>query len=53
MFFITHRLTTIRNVDTLLMIDRGLVTEVEEREQLIALKERYYCLYQHQETQTS
>jgi HlyB family type I secretion system ABC transporter len=52
-FFITHRLTTIRNADIILMMDRGLVAEVGSHEQLMALKGRYYCLYQQQETQVS
>ncbi|WP_373541821.1 ABC transporter transmembrane domain-containing protein [Chamaesiphon sp.] len=50
-FFITHRLTTIRNADVILMMDRGLVAELGTHEELMALKGRYYCLYQQQETQ--
>ncbi len=50
-FFITHRLTTIRSADIILMMDRGLVAEVGSHEQLMELKGRYYCLYQQQETQ--
>jgi HlyB family type I secretion system ABC transporter len=52
-FFITHRLTTIRNADIILMMDRGLVAEVGSHQELMALKGRYYCLYQQQETQVS
>jgi HlyB family type I secretion system ABC transporter len=50
-FFITHRLTTIRNADIILMMDRGLVAELGSHEELMALKGRYYCLYQQQESQ--
>lgn len=50
-FFITHRLTTIRNADIILMMDRGVVAELGTHEELMALKGRYYCLYQQQETQ--
>ncbi len=50
-FFITHRLTTIRNADIILMMDRGLVAEVGSHAELMALKGRYYCLYQQQEAQ--
>jgi HlyB family type I secretion system ABC transporter len=50
-FFITHRLTTIRNADIILMMDRGLVAELGTHEELMALKGRYYCLYQQQDAQ--
>jgi HlyB family type I secretion system ABC transporter len=50
-FFITHRLTTIRNADVILMMDRGLVAELGTHAELMALKGRYYCLYQQQESQ--
>jgi HlyB family type I secretion system ABC transporter len=50
-FFITHRLTTIRNADTILMMDRGVVAEQGTHDELMALKGRYYCLYQQQDSQ--
>jgi HlyB family type I secretion system ABC transporter len=50
-FFITHRLTTIRNADIILMMDRGIVAELGTHEELMALQGRYYCLYQQQESQ--
>jgi HlyB family type I secretion system ABC transporter len=50
-FFITHRLTTIRNADVILMMDRGMVAELGTHAELMALKGRYYCLYQQQESQ--
>ncbi|GAP95477.1 type I secretion system permease/ATPase [Leptolyngbya sp. NIES-2104] len=50
-FFITHRLSTIRNADRILMMDQGSVVEQGTHEELIALRGRYYCLYQQQEAQ--
>lgn len=50
-FFITHRLTTIRNADIIVMMDRGLVAELGTHAELMALERRYYCLYQQQESQ--
>ncbi|KAM3115040.1 peptidase domain-containing ABC transporter [Phormidesmis sp. 146-33] len=48
-FFITHRLSTIRNADTILLLDQGLVAEQGTHADLISLKGRYFCLYQQQE----
>ncbi|WP_416211991.1 peptidase domain-containing ABC transporter [Nostoc sp. DedSLP04] len=48
-FFITHRLSTIRNADVILMMDGGAVVEQGTHEELMALKGYYYCLYQQQE----
>jgi len=50
-FFITHRLSTIRHADIILMMDQGAVVEQGSHEELMALKGYYYCLYQQQETQ--
>lgn len=50
-FFITHRLTTIRNADVIMMMDQGSVVEQGTHAELMALKGRYYCLYQQQEAQ--
>ena len=50
-FFITHRLTTIRNADVILMMDQGSLVEQGTHAELMALKGRYYCLYQQQEAQ--
>ncbi|MBD2774260.1 peptidase domain-containing ABC transporter [Iningainema tapete] len=50
-FFITHRLSTIRNADTILMMDSGAVVEQGTHAELMALKGYYYCLYQQQEAQ--
>jgi ATP-binding cassette subfamily B protein len=52
-FFITHRLSTIRNADVIVLMHQGAIVEQGTHAQLMALKGRYYCLYQHQDaTQT-
>lgn len=48
-FFITHRLNTVINADTIIMMDKGAVVEQGTHEDLMALKGRYYCLFQQQE----
>jgi len=50
-FFITHRLATVKNADAILVMDKGLVVEQGTHQQLMALKGRYFCLYQQQESQ--
>jgi len=50
-FFITHRLATVRNADVILVMDRGSVVEQGTHKELMALKGLYYCLYQQQESQ--
>lgn len=48
-FFITHRLSTIRNADRILMMDKGVVVEQGTHEELLAAKGRYFALYRQQE----
>lgn len=50
-FFITHRLTTVRNADEILVMEQGSVVEQGSHDELMALKGLYYCLYQQQESQ--
>jgi ATP-binding cassette subfamily B protein len=50
-FFITHRLATIRHADVILMMDQGTVVEQGAHAELMALQGRYYCLHQQQEAQ--
>ncbi|NJK47390.1 type I secretion system permease/ATPase [Candidatus Gracilibacteria bacterium] len=48
-FFITHRLGSIKNSDVIVMMDAGSVVEQGSHEELMALKGRYYYLYNQQE----
>ena len=50
-FFITHRLATVRNADVIVVMDGGAVVEQGTHKELMALRGRYYCLYQQQESQ--
>ncbi len=50
-FFITHRLNTIKGADVILMMDKGSVVEMGTHAELMALKGRYYCLFMQQESQ--
>jgi ATP-binding cassette subfamily B protein len=50
-FFITHRLSTIRNSDLIVMLDQGFVVEQGTHAELMKMRGRYYCLYQQQEAQ--
>jgi ATP-binding cassette subfamily B protein len=50
-FFITHRLTTVKNADSIILMDQGSVVEQGTHDELMALRGRYYCLYQQQEAQ--
>ncbi|VEP16466.1 Peptidase C39 [Hyella patelloides LEGE 07179] len=45
-FFITHRLSTIRDADLILMMTNGVIEERGRHQELIALQGRYSCLYQ-------
>lgn len=47
-FFITHRLSSVRSADVIVMMDNGAVVEQGTHEELMALKGRYYYLYQQQ-----
>ena len=48
-FFITHRLSTIRNADQILMMHQGSIVERGTHNELFNLKGRYYALYRQQE----
>ena len=47
-FIIAHRLSTVRNADRILVIDGGRVLEQGSHKELMALKGRYWELYQNQ-----
>ncbi|MGL5805543.1 MAG: peptidase domain-containing ABC transporter, partial [Xenococcaceae cyanobacterium] len=49
-FFITHRLGTIKNADVIVLMGSGSVIEQGTHEELMALRGRYYYLYQQQES---
>jgi ATP-binding cassette subfamily B protein len=48
-FFITHRLSTIRRADRILMLHQGARVESGTHEELMALRGRYFALYRQQE----
>ena len=48
-FFVTHRLSTVRNADMIVMMHQGAIVETGSHEELMALKGRYYALFRQQE----
>ena len=50
-FFITHRLSTIKNADTIVMMADGSVIEIGTHEKLMDMRGSYYALYRQQEAQ--
>jgi ATP-binding cassette subfamily B protein len=49
-FFITHRLTTIRRADMIVMMHQGAIVEQGTHDELMGLRGRYYALYRQQES---
>lgn len=49
-FFITHRLPTIKHADVIIMMADGTIIEQGTHAELMDLKQLYYCLYQQQES---
>jgi HlyB family type I secretion system ABC transporter len=47
-FFITHRLSTVRGADLIVLMHQGKIAEQGTHEQLMALGGRYAALYAHQ-----
>ncbi|MEB3264397.1 MAG: ABC transporter transmembrane domain-containing protein [Synechococcus sp.] len=47
-FFITHRLSTVRPADTIVLMDQGAVMEVGSHRQLMQRRGWYYALFQSQ-----
>ena len=47
-FFITHRLSTVKPADFIVVMDRGAVMELGSHKQLIGQQGWYYALYQSQ-----
>jgi ATP-binding cassette subfamily B protein len=48
-FFITHRLSTIRRADLIVMLHEGAIAEVGTHDDLMERRGRYYALYRQQE----
>ena len=48
-FFVTHRLSTVRNADLIVMMHQGAIVETGTHDELIALQGRYYALYRQQD----
>jgi ATP-binding cassette subfamily B protein len=48
-FFITHRLSTIRRADLIVMMHQGAIVEQGSHEELMELRGRYYALFRQQE----
>tara|TARA_B100000579_G_scaffold318257_1_gene267786 strand:+ start:9662 stop:12604 length:2943 start_codon:yes stop_codon:yes gene_type:complete len=49
-FFITHRLSTVKNSDTIIMLHEGSIAEVGTHKELMEKKGRYFALYRQQES---
>ena len=49
-FFITHRLSTIRQADVIVMLHQGAIVEVGTHDELMKHRGRYYALYRQQES---
>lgn len=47
-FIIAHRLNTIRDADTIMVIDHGEIVETGSHEELMAKKEKYFSLFSNQ-----
>ena len=49
-FFITHRLTTVRRADVIVVMHQGAIVEMGTHEALMEKRGRYYALYRQQES---
>ncbi len=48
-FFITHRLSTVKNADLIVMLHEGSIVETGTHSELMDLKGRYFALYRQQD----
>mgnify|MGYP001169187666 FL=1 len=48
-FFITHRLSTVRRADLIVVMHQGSIVEQGTHDELMAKRSRYYALYRQQE----
>ena len=44
-FVIAHRLSTVRNADCIIVLERGRIIESGTHDQLLSLRGKYYHLY--------
>ena len=49
--YITHRLSTVKRADQIVMMHQGAVVEQGSHQDLMAAKGRYYALYRQQESE--
>ncbi len=49
-FFITHRLNTVKNADLIIMLDSGSIAEMGTHDELMNLKGRYFALHRQQQS---
>ena len=48
-FFVTHRLSTVRKADMMIMMHQGAIVETGTHDELMACQGRYYALFRQQE----
>tara|TARA_B100000214_G_scaffold375524_1_gene362349 strand:- start:1002 stop:3944 length:2943 start_codon:yes stop_codon:yes gene_type:complete len=48
--FITHRLSTVKNADSIVMLHQGAIVEKGTHQELMNMQGRYYALYSQQES---
>ena len=48
-FFITHRLSTVKNADLIVMLHQGSIVETGTHSELMELRGRYFALYRQQD----
>lgn len=49
MLIVAHRLATVKNCDTIIVMDQGSIVEQGSHEELLALKGKYYQLWEMQQ----
>ena len=49
-FFITHRLSTVKNADLIVMLHEGSIVETGTHKELMQMQGRYFALYRQQES---